>query len=135
MTNEQITDEMDLQLRLIHKSLGDQIPAGGHLFQCLRRGGCVWTLIGQRDQAAPPATDAAPDAADPRRGRRCTADIILTLAEAAGRRLTTTRLLADMEKAERDHAESVVKATLARLRASGDILNDDDNRGYYLPND
>jgi hypothetical protein len=67
---------------------------------------------------------------------RCTRDILRTLREA-GKPLTKTRLLEEMERLGYDWSESTVCRRLAELMEDGTLTNDpnDRPRGYRLPAD
>lgn len=62
----------------------------------------------------------------------CAADIMATIREA-GCRLTTSRVLSAMEAAGRTHGESTIKIWLAKLKQTRQLVNDNDGRGYGLP--
>jgi hypothetical protein len=65
---------------------------------------------------------------------RCTRDILRTLREA-GKPLTKTRLLEEMERLGFEWSESMVCRRLAEMMSDGTLENPDDARprGYRLP--
>ena len=76
--------------------------------------------------SAQPAPDDSP--------RDCEVDI-LDLLEEVGHRMTTVRILRELESRDQIHGESTVKTTLSRLCREGKVTNrtDTNPRGYGLP--
>ena len=83
---------------------------------------------GEVQPAPQPAQPEAPDSSG------CRADVLDAL-RAAGHRMTTTQLLAALERADKVWGESTVRMALARMVDSGELTNRSDvrPRGYGLP--
>lgn len=82
----------------------------------------------------PAAPADAPAEADAPATSKCAIDIILTLQEV-GHRLTTTRLLTELSRRDREWSERSVATWLARLVEEGTLTKDPRAKppGYGLP--